>query len=95
MLAAVEGPAKDRAAVVDGAAGRAEIDTLTVCIGGEQEHRIPGRPVGRDDVPVGVRFVASPGVKEQTLIAPAALGAAVAGDFCLYDGLCTGGQALL
>jgi hypothetical protein len=52
VLPAVETPAEDRATIIDRASGSAEIDAVTVLVGGEERHGIPRRPVRHDAMPV-------------------------------------------
>ena len=79
VLAAIESPAEEGAAVVDRASRSAEIDALAVRLGGEQENRIPRRAIGHHAMPVRLDFVAPFRVEKKALITFAALGAAVAG----------------
>ena len=79
VLAAVEGAAEERAAIVDRASRSAKIDALTARQGGKQEDRFPRRPIRHHLMLVGIHCVAPFRMKEQTLIAVAARGAAVAG----------------
>jgi hypothetical protein len=78
VLAAVETPAQERATIIDRASRSAEINALTVCLGGEEEYRIPSRLIPHHAMPVRLHFVALFRVKKKTLIASATLGAPVA-----------------
>ena len=79
MLPAIEAPAQQRAAIVDGASRRAQIHALAVRLGGEQEQRIPRRLVRHHPMPVLFDLVAVFRMKKEPLIASTALGAAVTG----------------
>ena len=80
MLAAVEGPAKEWAALVNRASRGAEIDAGAVLFGGEKIDRISGSRVGKHLKLVRVHVIALLRVQKKALIAFAAFGAGVAGD---------------
>jgi len=79
VFPAIETPAEQGAVIVDRASRSAEIHALTVRLGGEQENRIPRRPIPHNAMPVRLDFVALLRVEKKTLITFAALGASVAG----------------
>ena len=80
MLAAVEGPAQERTALVNRTAGGTEIDAGAVRFGGEKIDRISGGWVGADLKPIGLHVVALLRMEKKPLIALAAFGAGFAGD---------------
>lgn len=83
MFAAVEGPAEERAPLVNRASGGAEIDAGAVFVGGEKIDRIPGDLIGTDLKLVRLHIVALFGVQKKALIALAAFRADAAGDLGL------------
>jgi hypothetical protein len=85
VLPAVETPAEEGAAIIDRASRSTEIHALTV-LGGEQEYRLPRRPIRHNAMPVRLHLVSLFRVEEKTLITPATLDAPVAGHVSLSGG---------
>ena len=83
MLPAVETPAEERAAIVDGASRWAEIYAVTVRIGGKQEYRVFRPRICQNLMAIRLDIVALFRVKKETLITFATLGARVTGHVSL------------
>ncbi len=81
-------PAGERAVIINRASRSAEVDVLTVRLGGEEEYKIPRRLIRHNAMPVRLHFVALLRLEKETLTAPTALGAPVA----RHVGLSVGGQ---
>jgi hypothetical protein len=84
VFPAVETPAEERATIIDRASRSAEIDALTVRLRGKQEYWIPRRLIRQNFVPVRLHCIALLRLKKETLIASAALGAAMTGHLSLF-----------
>ena len=86
MLPAVETAAEKRATIIDRASRGTEIHALTVCLGGEQEYRIPRHLIRRNAMAVRLYIVALFRVKKETLIASTTLRAPIARHVSLLVG---------
>ena len=84
MFAAIEGAAEERAALVDGAAGGTEVDTLTVGFCGEEKDGRACFGMSRDAGLVGIDVIALRWMQQERLIGLAAFGAGVAGNIGVF-----------
>jgi hypothetical protein len=86
MLAAIEAAAEVRPALVDGAAGFAEINTGALLIGGENENGLAVIAMAGDLALVAFDIVSQFGMEDQSLTAAAAFGTPGTGDVGVWIG---------
>jgi hypothetical protein len=84
VLAAIEAPAQDRAAIIDRASRSAKIHALTIRLGGQQKHWISCGPIRHNPMRVRLDFIPLFRMENQALITPAALSTPVAGHARLF-----------